>query len=123
MKKLRVIESRSVERDYGFDGVEAIVEHEGYRMPGRLYIADGYGGEEDINGGCVRWEHGIVCRLRPDDTLDTLDGDYNGHVTIMEAMTHGYDDDRPVMDWPGRAIAAIAQVAGLQGEDGREGRR
>lgn len=107
----KLIESESVERDYGFAGTIAIVEHSTH---GRLLIQDGYG-EMDLRGGMVRWEHGMVIKLQPADTIESLRADM-GKVPVSdwERMVHGYDDARPVLGWDGRMVAAIAKSAGLR---------
>lgn len=106
MSKITVVESRSVERDYGFAGVEAIIEHPSH---GRLLIRDGFGGMGQPRGGAVRWVHGMVCKLQPGDTLDGLRED----TRVLSAVLAGYDDTRPVLDWDGHVIAAVAKSAGL----------
>ena len=107
---MRTTEVRDEVREYGMGGMIAIVDHPAH---GRLLIADGYGGEDQIRGGAVRWEHGMVAQLQPGDTLAHLDADWNGKVTLMDAVRHGHDDSRPVLDWHGRAIAALARAAKL----------
>ncbi len=41
----QIIERANVVRDYGFRGVEAIIETPQH---GRVYIADGYGGQDGL---------------------------------------------------------------------------
>lgn len=108
-KTIRVVEQRDVEREYGFGGVEAIIDHSTH---GRLYIADGFGGMDPLGGGCVRWRHGIVCGLKADDDLDALDEWHSG-CTVHTRMLAGYDTDRVPLDWPGRQISALAAASGL----------
>lgn len=52
---ITVVESRTVERDYGFNGTEAVLDHPKH---GRVLLCDGYGGENTLAGGAVRWSHG-----------------------------------------------------------------
>lgn len=110
MSKVIIIEQRDVERDYGFRGVEAIVEHEAH---GRLLVCDGFGGKDSLRGGSVRFEHGMVCKLHDDDTFDSLDADWNDYTTVKSAIQAGYDGSRPVLDWGGHVIARLAKSCGL----------
>lgn len=110
MSKAIIIEQRSVERDYGFRGVEAIVEHEKH---GRLLVCDGFGGKDSLRGGAVRFEHGMVCKLLDDDTFEQLDADWNDYTTVNSAVQSGYDGSRPVLDWSGHVIAGLAKSCGL----------
>ena len=110
MSKATVIEKRDVERDYGLSGIDAIVDHPEH---GRLLVCDGYGGMDDIKGGAVRFEHGLVVKLHNDDTFAALDGDWNEATSIMSAVTHGYDESRPVLEWPGFMVAKLAKACGL----------
>ncbi len=109
--KVTLAEREDVAREYGFDGVLAIVDHETH---GRLLIADGYGGEGQPRGGCVRWEHGGVWQLKSNDTLQSLrNGEWNDCATLLDAVCHGEDRSRPVLDFSGNAIANVAKAAGL----------
>ncbi len=110
MSNVTIIEQAEVTRDYGFDGVEAIIEHPAL---GRLYVADGYG-EDRRGNGCVRWEHGRAIRLQPGDTLESLqatDG-WNDGTTILEAALHCADPSRQDVKVPG-GLTALAAEAGL----------
>lgn len=106
---IRIVESREVERDYGFRGVDAIVEHPKH---GRLMLCDGYGGVDTLSGGAVRWRHGAVYTLQPADTFAALDAPYNDTTTVLQAMRAGYGDRAP-LDWDGAAIEGMAEAAGL----------
>lgn len=111
MSDIRLIESEDVARDYGFAGVDAVIEHPEH---GRLLVMDGYGGERELRGGAVRWEHGAVIKLHPTDTLGSLrKGAWSEATSLWAAMRNGYDDSRPVLQWPGSAIAGLAKAAGL----------
>ena len=110
MSKAIIIEQRDVERDYGFRGVEAIVEHDKH---GRLLVCDGFGGKDSMRGGAVRFEHGMVCRLHDDDNFSLLDENWNDYTTVKSAIQAGYDGSRPVLDWSGYAIAGLAKSCGL----------
>lgn len=105
MSTINVIEQEGVERDYGFAGVEAIIDHS---VHGRLLMCDAYG-EDAMGAGCVRWIHGIAIRVQPDDTLESLHEDSDRWMTIRS----GYDSMRPVLDWSGHMVAAVARAAGL----------
>jgi hypothetical protein len=107
---IKLIDSREIDRDYGFAGTEAIVEQPEY---GRLLIADGYG-EKGLCGGMVRWEHGIAIQLQPGDDFASLDaGGWNDAMCLRQAVLAGYDDTRPVViGISGAALARIARAAG-----------
>ncbi len=107
----KLIESRNVERDYGFGGVEAIVEHPKY---GRMLIRDGFGGKDSLSGGAVRWRHGAANKLHVGDTFQSLDsGRWNEHVSLMEAVLKGADNTRPIVTELGEL--ALARMAGSLG--------
>lgn len=108
--KMVVIEKRDVEREYGFRGVDAIVQH---RRLGRLLVCDGYGGQDTMQGGAVRWKHGVMVKLRDGDTFADLDADWNPTMTTITAVKAGYDESRPVMDMPGVMVERLAKAAGL----------
>lgn len=106
-----VIERETAERAYGFRGCVAIVEHP---IHGRLLIQDGYGGDQTMRGGAVRWEHGTVIRLHPTDTLASLrSGAWSEMASLWDAVCHGYDDSRPMLEWTGSMIARVAARAGI----------
>lgn len=108
--KAQLIESRDVERDYGFTGCEAIVDHP---TLGRILIVDGYGGENTPSGGCVRWRHGSIYQLLPDDDLDTLeDGRWNDSMSQLDAILYGIDESRP-LHTGSVSILHIAKSVGL----------
>lgn len=102
-----IVERRQVEREYGFTGVEAIIDHDRH---GRLLICDGFGGIDSLRGGAVRFEHGLVIKLHADDTLESL---HDNASAIMDRALSGYDDSRPVLEWDGQKIAWLAQSLGL----------
>ncbi len=108
MKKL--IEQKTNEGVYGLPHTVAIVEHP---EQGRVLIAEGFGGMDDPSGGAYRWRHGIACRLRATDTLETLDQPWNESATVLEAALSGHDPDRPVLDWSADEIVEVARAAGL----------
>ena len=109
----KVVEAREVERDYGFTGNEVIVDHP---KLGRLLVTDGFGGDpQGPNGMCVRWRHGVVVKLKPDDTFEILDGDWNEWLSILGAVLDGRDDERPIQLWDGPAIAGFMNKLGYPG--------
>lgn len=109
--KATVVDQRDVERDYGFKGVEAIVDHPTH---GRLYVRHGFGGMDTLEGGQVRWKHGLAIQLRQNDTFADLDADWNDQgVDVRQAMTNGYDASRPVLQWDGYMVANLAAACGL----------
>lgn len=108
MNGMKIIDQRNVVRDYGFDGHEIIIDHPDY---GRILIMDGYGGESTPGGGCVRWTHGKAVLLHNNDTFAVLDASWNDDTSVYGAMINGYDDTRPVLQWPGNAIASMAEKA------------
>jgi hypothetical protein len=105
-----VVEKEAVERDYGFLGCNAVVDHPRH---GRLLVCDAfaYGARGE---GCVRWESGAIYKLQPADTLSTLkNGRWNESVNLMTAVINGYDDSRPLLLWPDYMILQLASSAGL----------
>jgi hypothetical protein len=107
--KIKKLEARSVTRDYGFAGVEAIVETE----HGLLLVCDGFGGMDTPAGGCVRWRHGMVVALQAGDTFASLAAPWNGTASVMDAAIRGYDPSRPVLDLEGKEIQKLADAANL----------
>ncbi len=105
----QIIERANVVRDYGFRGVEAIIETPQH---GRVYIADGYGGQDDLRGGAVRWAHGLALKLQPGDTLASLQApdSWNEGTTILSAAINGYDTTRPLLRGN---VGMMADQAGL----------
>jgi hypothetical protein len=110
-KNVKLIESQTVTREYGFTGINAIIEHPDY---GRILIMDGYGGEGTMAGGCVRWFHGAAYHLLKNDSLKSLQSTMiNEDVSTFEALIHGYDSKRDPICVHGRIIASMAKDAGL----------
>lgn len=107
----KLIEKREVTRDYGFDGIDAIVDHPTH---GRLLIMDGFGGTDTLKGGAVRWEHGMAIKLQDGDTIDGLiNGEWNDYTTLMGAVIAGHDDSRPILEWDGDMVESVAKSVGL----------
>jgi len=108
---ITLIEKETVERDYGFDGVNAIVDCE---KNGRLLIMDGFGGMDTAAGGAVRFRHGMAVKLAKGDTLQALESaDWNEGTSHMSAILQGYDKNRPILNWGGFVIDKIAKTVGL----------
>jgi len=103
-KMNKLIEQESVERIYGLDGVNAIIEREGQRV----LLVDAFGGIDSLEGGCVRWRHGSAYTLLDDDTLRSLNKD-NGRGTILEMICSGYDDRRKDLGWTWIKIDSVAK--------------
>ena len=106
----KLIEEKTVTREYGLTGINAIVRHNG----DLLLITDGFGGLDDIMGGAVRWQHGRVYKLLDGDTLSSLrKGHYNEYSSNWITLLSGHDDCRPLLGWSGHAIAALAKKLNL----------
>ena len=95
---------------YGLACTRAIV---GHPILGRLLITQGYGGDDTIHGGAVRWEHGAVVSLLPGDTLEGPLQPFNDYVTILDRALSNYDDQRDVHWWGPKATTAFAKGLGL----------
>jgi hypothetical protein len=101
-----VIEIEQVERDYGLAGTVAIVETSNHK---RFLIRDGFGGIDTLAGGAVRWKHGAAYELQPGDTLESLRSTaWNEEVTLYDAVLHGRDDSRPVVEFHPECFARSA---------------
>lgn len=107
---MKLIEQQTHEGVYGLPHTVAIVEHP---EQGRVLIAEGFGGMDDLSGGNYRWRHGVACQLQVTDTLDALDQARNECCTIIEAALSGHDPDRPLLNWSGDEITEVARAAGL----------
>ena len=117
--KTAIVETRTVDGEYGFSRECAIVDHQTH---GRLYLEQGFGGMDSIAGGCMRWIHGRVVQLLAADTFESLDDpgpelagfdDYVGPETDLEFALAGVDPQRPILCWKGRVIANFAKSVGL----------
>ena len=107
---VEIIEARSVERDYGFAGTQAIIQHS---KCGRLLIEDGFGGVDSLAGGAVRWRHGLLIAIHPGDTFASLDQPWNEFFSNLQSAEHANDPQRPILSWDGSAIERLAESAGL----------
>jgi len=107
----KIVEKETLERAYGFQGVQAIIDHDKH---GRLLVLDGFGGMDTLQGGAVRFRHGMVIRLKNTDTLSNLKNqNWNNHESLLSAVLQGCDDDRPVLDWSGSMVSKLAESIGL----------
>lgn len=103
---MRIIESEVVEREYGFRGTQAIVEHD---ILGKIVIEDGFGGMDSPAGGAVRWRHGVARKCAAEDTLASL-----REVHLDErAGPWRRLDELSVLPWNGADIERIAANLGL----------
>jgi hypothetical protein len=77
-----------------------------------VYLSEGFGGMDELMGGQYRWQHGIAVKLLPTDTLASIRVD-DGAVLLsnFDRMVHGYDTERPLLDWSGSKIGKIAEEA------------
>lgn len=107
--KVTVLEKRSVEREYGMEGTEAIVIKDGEK----LLLTDGFGGIDDLRGGAVRWCHGKVVKLKAEDTFEGLDAEFNVYFSVLDRALKAMDPERPLLCLHGRQIESIAEKAGL----------
>jgi len=106
-----LIESSAGPAEYGFSRREAIVDHPEY---GRILIREGYGGENTLAGGQIRWRHGMAIQLQPGDTLESLrDGAWTEDASLYDAVVRGYDEARPVLEMGGRTIERMAESLGI----------
>lgn len=104
-----IIEQETREGQYGMDHTAMVVDHPEH---GRLLLVDGFGGVGAPKGGAYRWEHGIVCRLQPGDTLESLRATpWSDIATLYEAVVQGRDATRPILEWSGDAIRGLALSA------------
>ena len=107
-RMVKLIEAETVTRAYDFRGTDAIVESDG----NRLLICDGFGGVDSLRGGAVRWEHGLVIRLQPDDTIESLKrAMWNECTSHWLAIVSGYDRSRPILL---ESPVKLAAAAGLR---------
>lgn len=103
--KTTLIAKRAAEGAYGFTTDSMILDTDTH---GRLLITDGWGGN-DVIGLQYRWNQGFAVQLKVDDTYETLDKPWNDLYSTLEVVLQGQDNERPVLDWTGSAIAALAK--------------
>lgn len=106
--EIKVVEQREVEGAYGFDYAQIIIDHHKH---GRLLMVEGWGGSE-IDGEQYRWKHGIVASILPDDDFTSLDEMINPGTRVIDAVIHGSDDDRRLLEWSGHSIENMVKNVG-----------
>lgn len=112
--KNRLIETKEIERDYGFSGTRAIVDTANH---GRILIEDGFGGMDGIEGGCVRWKHGSAYQLQPADTFESLEEEWGtqcgASISGLDAVIQQCDESRPYLNLSGIEVDGIAKSLNL----------
>lgn len=112
MATVKIIEYRNSKGMYDLNCQRMIIEHEKH---GRLLLSEAFGGMDSLEGGQYRWSQGTVNKLKPEDTFESLENaEWNENTSVYDAAIHGYDKSRPVLDWDGHIITAIAKKA-MQG--------
>lgn len=111
MTRITIIDKTNVERAYGFMGTIAVIDHPTH---GRLLIEDGFGGQSELRGGMVRWDHGSVYKLQLGDTIESLDSEgWSDGMTLLQAVRACCDPSRPMLAVAGITAESIAKQAGL----------
>lgn len=106
-----LIETGELEAEYGYTCTVAVIDHHEH---GRLLLMQGFGGMDSVEGGAVRWRHGMAVKIHDDDTLDGLGSErWNAETTLYQAVVNGHDNSRPVMEWDGFVVERIASTVGL----------
>lgn len=108
--KMKIIDSREIERDYGFIGNEVIIDHPEY---GRILVLDGFGGIDTPSGGAVRWRHGSVYHLKADDTFSNLDVEDSNYNSLLTLIKNCCDQERPYLDLEGYHIETLMKSIDL----------
>jgi len=109
--QIAVVSQRTVQGLYDMTCKQVIIDHPGH---GRCLLSEGFGGIDTIAGGAYRWQHGVAAKLLPDDTWDTLDawaGAISSPSQLITVLLDGHDSDRPLLDWGGNTITAVARAA------------
>lgn len=110
-KEITLVEHDRAPAQYDMERTEAIIDRPDR---GRLYICQGFGGMDSVQGGGYRWLHGMACKIKDTDTLESLRSEmWNDHALVIDAMSNGYDDERPILDMSGWQIKGIAESVGL----------
>lgn len=102
---MKIIEKKNINREYGFNCQKIIIDHPKH---GRLLVTDGYG-EDGLNGSTIRWKHGLVIKLLPNDTFLTLEKPWNETETILSAALNGCDKTRPILPLDGYMIEKMME--------------
>lgn len=102
-----MIETRTGEGLYGLPTTMMIVEHPTH---GRLLVSDGYGSDA-MGAYMYRWRHGLVAKLQPGDTLESLGSEqWNEGTFLLSAVMTGHDASRPILEWTGECIERLADT-------------
>ena len=105
----KLVERDTVTADYDLPCDTMIVELKDGR---RIYLTQGFGGMNSLDGGMCRWRHGIAIHVFPTDTLESLRADSDDYyVAPYTRMIQGYDDQRPLLDWDGAVVESVALSA------------
>jgi len=108
-KEMKIIEQKTSAADYDLPCKEAIVDHD---TMGRLYIAEGFGGLDSLEGGQMRWKHGFAIKIEKSDTLENLhERRWNDETTYYQAMLAGAYGK--ILNWQGYMIEMLACQLGL----------
>ena len=91
---MKKIEEKTEIGVYGFPYTTVIIE----TPTGRMVVRQGFGGIDTPHGGAYRWRHGVAAMILPNDTLQSLSGDWTASTSHLEAILSGYDPERPVVD-------------------------
>ena len=111
MATATIIERETDRAEYDLPRTMAIIDHAEH---GRLLLAQGFGGMDDLRGGMYRWCHGSIQQLRPDDTFASLRAaEWTPGISLLSAVLDGRDRTRPGLNWTGAMIAACAEATGL----------
>lgn len=110
--KPTVVEQDTRSGQYDMPQTFALIDHP---MRERLLLVQGFGGMDSPSGGAYRWRHGLVARVRPDDTLAGLRAEpWAEGVSTLDALLHGESGTgRELLDWPGYAVETFATACGL----------
>ncbi len=102
---MKTIESNSVNGQYGIPREQMIVDHPTH---GRIYITQGYGGEDTLSGGCERWRHGMAVKIGDHDTISGLKSrTWNDGMNYYDAMAAGMYGKN--LNWDGAVIEQLAK--------------
>ena len=101
--------AKIIERQTDSEGMETLIMD--HHIHGRLY------GEmrRQSEGDVFRWDLGFLIKIGKDETIESIEAlkatEWNEHTNQYDAMIHGYDDDHPVLPFPGRMIEAMVMAA------------
>lgn len=109
---IRTLEQDTQQGLYDMPFNVQVVQHPRH---GRLLLTQGWGGMDSPKGGAYRWEHGAAYQLQAEDTLESLRSEeWNDYTSLYEAVLRGYDDSRPVLEWDGNMVAALATSVAVE---------